>query len=80
MTATMRRYLVQLTTFLAPRSVDVADSTLRQFVRWLTDATDVRVVADISRADIEDLKVWPAARPAASRRRSPRTLNANGCG
>jgi len=26
----MRRYLVQLTTFLAPRSVDVADSTLRQ--------------------------------------------------
>jgi hypothetical protein len=28
--ATMRRYLIQLTTFLAPRSVDVADSTLRQ--------------------------------------------------
>jgi hypothetical protein len=29
--ATMRRYLVQLTTFLAPRSVDVADSTLRNW-------------------------------------------------
>jgi oligoribonuclease (3'-5' exoribonuclease) len=33
MAATMRRYLVQLATFLAPRSVDVADSTLRQFAR-----------------------------------------------
>jgi class 3 adenylate cyclase len=31
----MRRYLLQLTTFLAPRSVDVADSTLRQLARWL---------------------------------------------
>ena len=29
--ATFRRYLVQLTSFLAPRSFDVADSTLRQF-------------------------------------------------
>jgi hypothetical protein len=35
LTATMRRYLLQLTTFLAPRSVDVADSTLRQLARWL---------------------------------------------
>jgi len=63
MAATMRRYLVQLATFLAPRSVDVADSTLRQFARWLTDATDVRVVAEISRGDIEDFKVWLAAQP-----------------
>ena len=31
--ATMRRYLLQLNTFLAPRSVDVADSTLRQLAR-----------------------------------------------
>ena len=30
MTATMRRYLVQLTTFLAPSSVHAADMTLRQ--------------------------------------------------
>lgn len=63
--ATIRRYLVQLTTFLAPGSVDVADSTLRQFARWLLDATDVRVVADIRRADIEDFKVWLAAQPGS---------------
>jgi hypothetical protein len=43
--ATMRRYLVQLTTFLAPRSVDAADNTLRQFARWLTLHTDVTTVA-----------------------------------
>ena len=61
--ATMRRYLIQLTTFLAPRSVDVADNTLRQFARWLIDNTDVTVVADITRTNIEDYKVWLAAQP-----------------
>ena len=30
LTATMRRYLVQLSTILEPRSVEVADGTLRQ--------------------------------------------------
>jgi integrase len=60
---TMHRYLAQLATFLAPRSVDVADSTLRQLARWLIDSTDVTVVADITRSDIEDYKVWLAARP-----------------
>ena len=40
----MRRYLIQCSTFLAPRSVDVADNTLRQFTRWLVDNTDVTVV------------------------------------
>ena len=63
--ATMRRYLVQLTTFLAPRSVDVADSTLRQLARWLTTHTDVVVVADIGRTHIEDYKVWLAAQPGS---------------
>jgi site-specific recombinase XerD len=63
MAATMRRYLVQLTTFLAPGSVDVADSTLRQFARWLTATTDVRTVADITRTQVEDYKVWLAAQP-----------------
>ena len=63
MTATMRRYLVQLTTFLAPRSVDVADSTLRQLARWLTATTDVRTVAEITRTNIEDYKVWLAGQP-----------------
>ncbi len=61
--ATMRRYLVQLTTFLAPRSVEVADQTLRQFTRWVTTATDITVVADIERRHIEDYKVWLAAQP-----------------
>lgn len=61
--ATMRRYLIQLTTCLAPRSVDAADNTLRQFPRWLADTTDVTVVADITRTNIEDYKVWLAAQP-----------------
>ena len=61
--ATMRRYLVQLTTFLAPRSVEVADQTLRQFTRWVTTATDIAVVADIERRHVEDYKVWLAAQP-----------------
>jgi site-specific recombinase XerD len=47
-TATMRRYLVQLSTILAPRSVEAADVT---------------AVADITRSHFEDYKVWLAARP-----------------
>ena len=61
--ATMRRYLVQLTTFLAPRSVEVADQTLRQFTRWVTTATNLAIVADIERRHIEDYKIWLAAQP-----------------
>jgi integrase len=61
----MRRYLLQLTTFLSPRSVDVADSTLRQLARWLVTNTDVVVVADIDRGHIEDYKVWLAAQPGS---------------
>src|SRR5712692_9808805 len=63
--ATMRRYLVQCSTFLAPRSVDAADTTLRQFTRWVVDNTDVVVVADITRTNVEDYKVWLAAQPGA---------------
>jgi site-specific recombinase XerD len=58
---TMRRYLLQLTTFLAPRSVDAADQTLRQFARWLLANTDVSAVAEIERRHFEDYKVWLAA-------------------
>jgi site-specific recombinase XerD len=65
LTATMGRYLGQLTTFLAPRSIDAADNTLRQFAGWLTDTTDVSTVSDIKRSHIEDYKVWLAARPGA---------------
>jgi site-specific recombinase XerD len=61
--ATMRRYLLQLTTFLAPRSVDVADATLRQLARWLVANTNVRTVAEIERRHFEDYKVWLAAQP-----------------
>jgi len=61
--STMRRYLLQLTTFLAPRSVEVADTTLRQLTRWLTTATEVTVAAGIQRRHIEDYKVWLAAQP-----------------
>ncbi len=59
---TMRRYLAQLDTFLAPRSVDVADQTLRQFTRWLA-ANDVTIVSGITRRNIEDYKVHLAAQP-----------------
>jgi len=79
--ATMRRYLLQLTTFLAPRSVEVADTALRQLARWLTTQTDVTVVAGIERRHIEDYKVWLAARPAALPARGwRRTPSGTGCG
>lgn len=61
--STMRRYLLQLSTFLAPRSVEVADNTLRQFARWATTNTDLRLVSDIERHHIEDYKVWLADQP-----------------
>ncbi len=63
LTATMRRYLVQLSTFLAPQSVEVADAALRQLARWLTTHTDVIVVAAITRTHIEDYKLWLATQP-----------------
>jgi hypothetical protein len=63
--ATMRRYLIQLTTFLAPRSVEAADNSLRQLARWLVADTDVTVVADITRTHIEDYKLWLVAQPGA---------------
>jgi site-specific recombinase XerD len=66
LTATMRRYLGQLATFLAPRSVEVADIVLRQFACWLLTATSVTAVAAISRDDIEDFKLWLAARPVGA--------------
>ena len=49
--ATMRRYLGQLATFLAPHSVEVAGIVLRQFACWLLAATSVTAAAGISRDD-----------------------------
>ena len=60
LSATMRRYLLQLTMFLAPRSVEMADSTLRQLARWLTTETDVVIVNQVTRSHVEDYKVWLA--------------------
>lgn len=66
--AMMRRYLRQLGTFLAPRSVDAADSALRQLARWMIAEAGLAAVGDIRRDDIEDYKVWLAARPRAAGR------------
>jgi len=60
---TMHRYLAQLSTILAPRSVEAADSALRQLAGWLTANTDVVTVGGITRSHFEDYKVWLAARP-----------------
>ena len=61
--AVMRRYLRQLGTFLAPRSVDAADSALRQLARWMITEAGLTTVGDIRRDDIEDYKIWLAAQP-----------------
>ena len=59
----MRRYLHQLSTFLGPRSVDVADNALRQLARFALANTGIENVAEFRRDDIEDFKVWLAGRP-----------------
>ena len=61
--AVMRRYLRQLGTFLAPRSVDAADSALRQLARWMVTEAGLTAVGDIHRDAIEDYKVWLAGQP-----------------
>jgi site-specific recombinase XerD len=63
MADTLARYLSQASTFLAPRSVESADTVLRQLAQWLIEHTDVRTVADIARGHIEDFKLWLVARP-----------------
>ena len=82
--ATMRRYLRQLGTFLAPSSAGAADNALRQFARWMLTRTGIETVADVRRDDIEDFKLWLAARPgirggrlsAETHRQRLRTLRA----
>jgi hypothetical protein len=70
--ATMRRYLTQAATFLAPRSVDAADGALRQLARWLLASTSIKSVTQIRRDDIEDFRVWLSAQQGISG-----TLSAN---
>ena len=47
---TIHRYLRQLGTFLAPRSVTAAEGALRQFARWLVTEAQITAVANIRRA------------------------------
>jgi site-specific recombinase XerD len=63
--ALVRRYLRQLGTFLAPASVDAAENALRQFARWLITDAGLDSVGAVHRDDIEDYKVWLAAKPTA---------------
>jgi hypothetical protein len=65
-TATIGRYVQQLSTFLAPRSVELADTTLRQLVRWMGAETEVTTVAGITRTHMEEYKVWLAAQPGVA--------------
>ncbi len=58
----MRRYLAQLSTFLAPQSVNAAENVLRQFTHFLLAHSVVENVAEVSRDDVEDFKVWLASR------------------
>ena len=83
MAATMARYLRQIATFLAPGSVVVADNVLRQLAQWALAETAIETVAQFRRDDIEDFKVWLAARrgvkgklSAETQRQRLRTLRA----
>ena len=62
---TIGRYLQRLAAFLAPGSVDAAENALRQFARWMITDAGLEAIAAVRRDDIEDYKVWLAARPRA---------------
>jgi hypothetical protein len=44
--ATIHRYLRQLGTFLAPRSVTAAENALRQLARWMVTEAQITAIAD----------------------------------
>jgi site-specific recombinase XerD len=60
--AVIERYLQRLGVFLAPASVVAAENALRQLARWMITDAGIAAVGDIRRDDIEDYKVWLAAR------------------
>jgi hypothetical protein len=64
-TATIQRYLQLLAAFLAPASVNAAENALHQFARWMIADAGLDSIAAVRRDDIEDYKVWLAARPRA---------------
>ena len=51
--------------FLAPASVNAAENALRQFARWMITDAGLDSISAVRRDDIEDYKVWLAARPRA---------------
>jgi hypothetical protein len=63
--ATIQRYLQRLAAFLAPASVNAAENALRQFAWWMITDAGPGSIAAVRRDDIEDYKVWLAARPRA---------------
>jgi hypothetical protein len=63
--ATVQRYLQRLAAFLAPASVNAAENALRQFARWMITDAGLDSIAAVRRDDVEDYKVWLAARPRA---------------
>ena len=75
MAATMRRYLSQISTFLAPSSVVVADNALRQLANWALDNTGIESVGQFRRDDIDNFKLWLSGRPGRSQ--TPGSLSAN---
>ena len=60
---TIQRYLQRLAAFQAPKSVDVAENSLRQFAWWLVADAGLDTIAAVRRDDIEDFKVWLANKP-----------------
>ena len=63
-TATMRRYLIQIGCVLRPGSVGGADLALRAFAGFLAQTVpEVASIAQVTRRHIEDYKPW-LARPA----------------
>lgn len=66
MADTLGRYLAQVGTFLAPRSVEAAEVTLRHLACWLLETQPIRTVAGVARDDIEDYKVWLADQPGVA--------------
>jgi len=76
MAATMRRYLAQVATFLAPASVRAVDYTLRPLALFLLEKDPpVTTVRSITRTDIEDYKAALLVRPGRSGQ--PGTLSTN---
>lgn len=61
--ATLQHYLRRLAAFQAPKSVDVAENSLRQFARWMITDAGLDSIASVRRDDIEDFKVWLANKP-----------------